>query len=91
MLKNGGKFHPKLDATLIEDDSIKAHLKRPNEAWDGGLMTLSGNKFGPLSANWYQYFKTNHAGQKSSICPCGREIRDYIIGEDRPQEEAFSN
>ena len=45
MLKNGGKFHPKLDATLIEDDSIKAHLKRPNEAWDGGLMTLSGNKF----------------------------------------------
>ncbi|KAL4805131.1 hypothetical protein BDV18DRAFT_161528 [Aspergillus unguis] len=33
MLTTGGRYHPKLDATLIEDSYIKAYLIRPTQTW----------------------------------------------------------
>jgi hypothetical protein len=34
MLTNGGQYHPKLDASLIEDNWIRAYLLHPREAWN---------------------------------------------------------
>ncbi|KAE8309983.1 hypothetical protein BDV41DRAFT_590693 [Aspergillus transmontanensis] len=34
MLRNGGRYHPKLDKNLIEDDYIRAYLIRPATAWN---------------------------------------------------------
>ncbi|KAE8395563.1 hypothetical protein BDV23DRAFT_178615 [Aspergillus alliaceus] len=36
MLRNGGKYHPKLDKNLIEDDYIRAYLIRPATVWNEG-------------------------------------------------------
>ncbi|KAH7360793.1 hypothetical protein BKA65DRAFT_192609 [Rhexocercosporidium sp. MPI-PUGE-AT-0058] len=33
VLKDGGHYHPKLEAALIEDDNIKAYLIVPNQSW----------------------------------------------------------
>ncbi|KAE8410469.1 hypothetical protein BDV36DRAFT_302730 [Aspergillus pseudocaelatus] len=36
MLRNGGRYHPKLDKNLIEDDYIRAYLIRPATAYNEG-------------------------------------------------------
>ncbi|KAL3479397.1 hypothetical protein BJX99DRAFT_255654 [Aspergillus californicus] len=33
MLTDGGRFHPRLDAELIEDTHIMAYLKHPSQTW----------------------------------------------------------
>ncbi|KAE8371193.1 hypothetical protein BDV26DRAFT_286978 [Aspergillus bertholletiae] len=43
ILRNGGRYHPKLDKNLIEDDYIQAYLIRPATAWNeepGGNTSL---------------------------------------------------
>jgi hypothetical protein len=67
MLANGGQYYPKLDASLIEDNWIRAYILHSREASDaeeGGQPTQHcSREFGPMSANWYQHFKINPAGR----------------------------
>ena len=34
LLNNGGNNHPRLDASLLEDDSIRAYLIHPTQTWE---------------------------------------------------------
>ncbi|KAJ5771519.1 uncharacterized protein N7511_003570 [Penicillium nucicola] len=55
MLTNGGRYHPKLDASLIEDNWIRAYLLHPTEAWNAD----EGGQ--PYTAQW-EMIRT-HVGQ----------------------------
>lgn len=37
MMTDGGRYHPRLDAALIEDDYIQAYLIHPTQTWREGV------------------------------------------------------